>query len=257
MLVAERRRFADAARIFGHGHRVYADNRLPLEPAELKVTQRAEALLRAALNAEDFERLAAEGGQLDERAALALRASPRPRFRTIQVVQGHAHPARRRLLRMPSGDQKSVRKRSGDGKDFHSVWRAMRPCPTEFSSPSERSCTCPGTCDRIARSLRIEGLHPALRAGDELLGENAAVTLFLVENAVLGARAGAKVRDLEKIARAGVRILADDFALRERGIAELAPNVVSVTSTRWSASWPAARKPFGTNCHAESRRIRP
>ena len=72
LLVAERRRFADAARIFGHGHRVYADNRLPLEPAELKVTQRAEALLRAALNAEDFERLAAEGGQLDERAALAL-----------------------------------------------------------------------------------------------------------------------------------------------------------------------------------------
>jgi hypothetical protein len=72
LLVAERRRFADAARIFGHGHRVYADNRLPLEPAELKVTERAEALLRAALNAEDFVRLAAEGGQLDERAALAL-----------------------------------------------------------------------------------------------------------------------------------------------------------------------------------------
>ncbi len=61
-----------------------------------------------------------------------------------------------------------------------------------------------------------------------LLGENAAVTLFLVENAVLGARAGAKVRDLEKIAKAGVRILADDFALRERGIAEVAPNIVSV-----------------------------
>ena len=51
-----------------------------------------------------------------------------------------------------------------------------------------------------------------------LLAESAGVTLFLVENAVLGARAAAKGRELEKLSKAGVRVLADTFALRERGI---------------------------------------
>ncbi len=72
LLVAERGRFEDAARLFGHGRRVYANNLLPLEPAELKITERAQNLLRDALNAEDFERLTAEGARLDERAAFAL-----------------------------------------------------------------------------------------------------------------------------------------------------------------------------------------
>ena len=61
-----------------------------------------------------------------------------------------------------------------------------------------------------------------------LLGQNAGVTVFLVENAVLGARAGAKSRELERLAKAGVRLLADEFSLRERGIRDLAPHVVSV-----------------------------
>ncbi|HKE45102.1 MAG TPA: DsrE family protein [Steroidobacteraceae bacterium] len=51
-----------------------------------------------------------------------------------------------------------------------------------------------------------------------LLGEGNSVTLFLVENAVLAARAAAKARDLDKLAKAGVRVLADKFALHERGI---------------------------------------
>jgi len=72
LLAAERGRFEDAARLFGHGRRVYADNALPLEPAELKVTERVQGLLRDALDAEDFERLTAEGARLDERAAFAL-----------------------------------------------------------------------------------------------------------------------------------------------------------------------------------------
>jgi hypothetical protein len=58
-----------------------------------------------------------------------------------------------------------------------------------------------------------------------LLAEGGGVTLFLVENAVLGARPGAKTPGLEKLARAGVRVLADEFALRERGIAEVAPSI--------------------------------
>ena len=72
LLVAERGRFENAARLFGHSRRIYTNNALPPEPAELKVTERAQRLLRAALSEADFERLAAEGSQLDERAALAL-----------------------------------------------------------------------------------------------------------------------------------------------------------------------------------------
>jgi len=58
-----------------------------------------------------------------------------------------------------------------------------------------------------------------------LLAESTGVTVFLVENAVLGARAGAKAPGLEKLARAGVSVMADEFALRERGINDLAPHV--------------------------------
>ena len=45
------------------------------------------------------------------------------------------------------------------------------------------------------------------------------VTLFLVQNGVLPARAGEHARALTELARAGVEVLADDFSLRERGIA--------------------------------------
>ncbi len=45
------------------------------------------------------------------------------------------------------------------------------------------------------------------------------VTLFLIQNGVLAARNGAKTDGLEAVAKNGVEILADDFSLRERGIA--------------------------------------
>jgi predicted peroxiredoxin len=44
------------------------------------------------------------------------------------------------------------------------------------------------------------------------------VTLFLVQNGVLAARAGDHVSWFAELTRAGVEILADDFSLRERGI---------------------------------------
>ena len=50
------------------------------------------------------------------------------------------------------------------------------------------------------------------RAGSE-------VTLLLVQNGVLPARAGADSTALGHLARLGVRVLAEDFSLRERGIA--------------------------------------
>lgn len=46
------------------------------------------------------------------------------------------------------------------------------------------------------------------------------VTLFLVQNGVLGARQGPRAEALRALAAAGVEVLADDFSLRERGIRE-------------------------------------
>src|SRR5258708_32131829 len=52
-----------------------------------------------------------------------------------------------------------------------------------------------------------------------LVKEGNEVTLFLVQNGVLPARPGNLSALLTKAAKAGVEILADDFSLRERGIA--------------------------------------
>jgi sulfur relay (sulfurtransferase) complex TusBCD TusD component (DsrE family) len=45
-----------------------------------------------------------------------------------------------------------------------------------------------------------------------------AVTVFLVQNGVLPARYGAKSGPLSLLAMNGVKVLADEFSLRERGI---------------------------------------
>ena len=53
------------------------------------------------------------------------------------------------------------------------------------------------------------------------------VSLFLVQNAVLLARPGPRSAALTRLAEANVRVLADAFSLRERGIVaeSLAPGV--------------------------------
>ena len=53
----------------------------------------------------------------------------------------------------------------------------------------------------------------------QLAGEGRRVTLFLVQNGVLPARPSGGSGELADLARRGVRVLADDFSLRERGIA--------------------------------------
>jgi sulfur relay (sulfurtransferase) complex TusBCD TusD component (DsrE family) len=53
----------------------------------------------------------------------------------------------------------------------------------------------------------------------QLLDEGRRVTLFLVQNGVLPARPGGGSSELCDLARLGVRVLADEFSLRERGIA--------------------------------------
>jgi len=58
-------------------------------------------------------------------------------------------------------------------------------------------------CSDLARRLADAGNH---------------VTIFLVQNGVLPARAGVYSAVFSELAQAGVEILADDFSLRERGI---------------------------------------
>ena len=56
------------------------------------------------------------------------------------------------------------------------------------------------------------------------------VTIFLVQNGVLGARPNVSPDPLAELRPAGVKVLADEFSLRERGIpaAKLAEGVTAV-----------------------------
>jgi len=53
------------------------------------------------------------------------------------------------------------------------------------------------------------------------------VTVLLVQNAVLAARPAAQSPALRTLIKAGVKVLADDFALAERGITKLADGVTT------------------------------
>ena len=78
------------------------------------------------------------------------------------------------------------------------------------------------------------------------------VTLLLVQNGVFPARKSARTEALEKVAKAGVEILADEFSLRERGIdaARLPASVKKAASSGcWPYhshnSWPSASRAIG------------
>ncbi len=60
-------------------------------------------------------------------------------------------------------------------------------------------------------------LHHELAAS--LAQEGGRVALFLVQNGVLAARRGVRCQPLARLAETGVEVLADEFSLRERGIA--------------------------------------
>lgn len=55
------------------------------------------------------------------------------------------------------------------------------------------------------------------------------VTIFLVQNGVLAARPSARSAALCALEQSGVKILADDFSLRERGISKLAEGIVAAS----------------------------
>ncbi|HZS03726.1 MAG TPA: DsrE family protein [Blastocatellia bacterium] len=79
----------------------------------------------------------------------------------------------------------------------------------------------------MARYVIIESRDPFESRDTQFVAETATalqkrgheVTVFLVQNGVLAAREQARGSHLPQLARAGVRLLADDFSLRERGIA--------------------------------------
>jgi sulfur relay (sulfurtransferase) complex TusBCD TusD component (DsrE family) len=51
------------------------------------------------------------------------------------------------------------------------------------------------------------------------------VTLFLAQNGVLAARPSTRSASLSALANSGVKVLADDFSLKERGISKLAEGI--------------------------------
>ena len=55
------------------------------------------------------------------------------------------------------------------------------------------------------------------------------VTLFLAQNGVLPARPSKHSAALGALVRSGVKVLADDFSLQERGITKLAEGVTSAS----------------------------
>ena len=73
------------------------------------------------------------------------------------------------------------------------------------------------------------------------------VALFLVQNGVLAARSGARRAELDKVIGTKIEVLADDFSLRERGIAaggliggvRAAPidSIVERMAAGWNALW--------------------
>ncbi len=79
----------------------------------------------------------------------------------------------------------------------------------------------------MSRYVFIESRDPFDSRDTEFLTETAAdlkkrgneVTVFLVQNGVLGVRRNARASHIPKMARVGITLLADGFSLAERGIA--------------------------------------
>ncbi|SRR6266536_2036669 len=95
----------------------------------------------------------------------------------------------------------------------------------------------------MANYLFIESRDPFESRDTDFISETAAalqkrghdVTVFLVQNGVLGARKNARGSHLPKLSEAGVRLLADDFALKR---------------TRLSVQGIAGRSETGKHRHA-------
>jgi predicted peroxiredoxin len=103
--------------------------------------------------------------------------------------------------------------------------RGFRMAPEGDSGDYDKNLTWEA---HLAKYLLIESRDPfdsndTRFCGDlarQLAAAKNEVTLFLVQNGVLPVRPGPRSADLTSLAGAGVRVLADSFSLKERGIDE-------------------------------------
>ncbi|GEM_PF-448575 len=94
----------------------------------------------------------------------------------------------------------------------------------------------------MARYVFIESRDPFESRDTQFVADTAAalkqrgheVTVFLAQNGVLAARRNARSSYLKQLTEAGVSVLADDFSLRERGIAGAEAGVRS--PRRWMST---------------------
>jgi len=87
--------------------------------------------------------------------------------------------------------------------------------------------------------LVIESRDPFESADTAFVADTAAalrkrgrpVTVYFVQNGVLATRAGARSSHVPGLTKAGVKVLVDDFSMRERGIdrGELSPGVLEAS----------------------------
>jgi len=94
----------------------------------------------------------------------------------------------------------------------------------------------------VSNYVFFESRDPFDSPGTTLVSETAValklkghtVTVFLVQNGVLGARKLANKSQVPAIVKSGVTVLADDFSLQQRGIAmdECAPGLQAGTIDR-------------------------
>ncbi|MGH8198616.1 MAG: DsrE family protein [Steroidobacteraceae bacterium] len=90
-------------------------------------------------------------------------------------------------------------------------------------------------------STSAVGEHVELAASLKRSGSE--VTLYLLQNGVLPCRSGADGEALHEAIAAGVEVLADDYSLRERGIADsdlargVKPAAIDLVVKRLAASW--------------------
>ncbi len=67
-------------------------------------------------------------------------------------------------------------------------------------------------------TYEFRDVHYLYDLAEGLAKEKHEVTLFLVQNGVLPARQSAHSERLAHLSREGIKVLADDFSLKERGI---------------------------------------
>jgi predicted peroxiredoxin len=76
-------------------------------------------------------------------------------------------------------------------------------------------------------AVGMNGVNETLALAGQLAKQKDDVVLFLVGNGVGAARPSERSRAFAEVAQAGVKILADDFSLAERGIKNLAPQIAA------------------------------